>query len=90
LPGEIGAQLRITFPPNGARVDLSLSAGTPDPLALKISGGVEPLTVLVNGLPAAAAANRRTLFVEPDGPGFLRLTVIDARGAADSVMVRVQ
>ncbi len=64
--------------------------GKPDPLALKISGGVEPLTVLVNGVPAAARADRRTLFVEPDGPGFLRLTVIDASGAADSVMVRLQ
>ena len=42
----------------------------------------KPLTV--------ARAERRTLFVEPDGPGFLRLTVIDARGAADSVVVRLQ
>jgi penicillin-binding protein 1C len=82
--------LRILFPPNGARVDLAMSSGTPDPLALKIAGGVEPLTVLVNGLPAAARGNRRTLFVEPDGPGFLRLTVIDAKGAADSVTVRLQ
>ena len=64
--------------------------GKPDPLALKIAGGVEPLTVLVNGLPHAARAGRRTLFVEPDGPGFVRLTVIDAKGAADSVMVRLQ
>ena len=64
--------------------------GKPDPLALKITGGVEPLTVLVNGVPASARADRRTLFVDPDGPGFLRLTVIDARGAADSVMVRLQ
>ena len=44
----------------------------------------------LNGMPTAARADRRTLFVEPDGPGFLRLTVIDARGAADSVMVRLQ
>jgi membrane carboxypeptidase/penicillin-binding protein PbpC len=64
--------------------------GKPDPLALKISGGVEPLTVLVNGLPTTARVDRRTLFVAPDGPGFLRLTVIDAKGAADSVMVRLQ
>jgi penicillin-binding protein 1C len=82
--------LRIVFPPNNARVDLTSLDGRPDPLALKISGGVEPLTVLMNGAPAAARADRRTLFVEPDGPGFLRLTVIDAKGAADSVMVRLQ
>ena len=78
------------FPPNNSRIELTSFDGKPDPLALKISGGVEPLAVLVNGLPTTARADRRTLFVEPDGPGFLRLTVIDARGAADSVMVRLQ
>ena len=30
------------FPPNGARVELATSDGKPDPLALKIAGGVEP------------------------------------------------
>jgi penicillin-binding protein 1C len=91
LATDRGAQaLHILFPPNGSRVDLAGSVGTPDPLALKVAGGVEPLTVLVNGLPSSARANGRTLFVQPDGPGFLRLTVIDAKGAADSVMVRVQ
>ncbi len=84
------APLRIAFPPNNSRVELTTYDGKPDPLALKITGGVEPLTVLVNGLPTAARAERRTLFVDPDGPGFMRLTVIDARGAADSVMVRLQ
>jgi penicillin-binding protein 1C len=85
-----GPPLRIAFPPNNSRLELTTDGGKPDPLALKIAGGVEPLTVLVNGVPASARADRRTLFVEPDGPGFLRLTVIDARGAADSVMVRLQ
>ena len=66
------------------------SGGKPEPVALKIAGGVEPLTVLVNGVPLAAQGGRRTLFFEPDGPGFVRLTVMDARGAADSVMVRLQ
>jgi penicillin-binding protein 1C len=82
--------LRIMFPPDNARLELTTSSGKPDALAVKISGGVEPLTILVNGAPTASRADRRTLFVDPDGPGFLRLTVIDARGAADSVMVRLQ
>jgi len=85
-----GPPLRIAFPPNNSRVELTTYDGKPDPLALKITGGIEPLTVLVNGVPASARADRRTLFVNPDGPGFMRLTVIDARGAADSVMVRLQ
>jgi penicillin-binding protein 1C len=90
LADGAGPAPRILYPPNGARVELASFGGRRDPLAVKIAGGVEPLTVLVNGLPAAARGGRRTLFVEPDGPGFLRLTVIDAKGAADSVMVRLQ
>jgi penicillin-binding protein 1C len=84
-------QLRIMFPPNGARLELASDAsGKPDPIALKVTGGAGPLTVLVNGLPLEAAAGRRTLFFAPDGPGFVRLTVMDGRGATDSVVVRLQ
>jgi penicillin-binding protein 1C len=81
--------LRIMFPPNGARLELAGAAGKPDPLPLKISGGVGPLTVLINGAPLEGSAGR-TLFWQADGPGFVRLTVMDAHGAADSVMVRLQ
>jgi penicillin-binding protein 1C len=81
--------LHIMFPPNGARLELAGGAAKPDPLPLKVSGGVGPLTVLVNGAPLAGAAGR-TLFWQADGPGFVRLTVMDARGATDSVMVRLQ
>jgi penicillin-binding protein 1C len=84
-------QLRIMFPPNHARLELARDgAGKPDPIALKVTGGTGPLTVLVNGMPLPAAAGRRTLFFEPEGPGFVRLTVIDGRGATDSVVVRLQ
>ena len=43
---------------------------------------------MVNGVPIEAQAGRHTLFFKPDGPGFARLTVMDARGLSDSVMVR--
>ncbi|HML12827.1 MAG TPA: penicillin-binding protein 1C [Xanthobacteraceae bacterium] len=88
LPTTGAAPLHIMFPPDGARLELAGGA-TLDPLPLKISGGVGPLTVLVNGAPLAGAAGR-TLFWHADGPGFVRLTVMDSRGAADSVMVRLQ
>jgi penicillin-binding protein 1C len=78
---------RIMFPPNGARLERE-QAGTE--MALKIAGGVQPLTLLVNGVPRPAETNRRTLFFTPDGPGFARLTVMDARGVADSVVVRIE
>ena len=84
-------QLRIMFPPNGARLELANdSSGKPDPIALKVTGGAGPVTVLVNGQPLELAPGRRTLFFEPDGPGFVRLTVMDGRGATDSVVVRLQ
>jgi len=89
--GSIGAMSeppRIMFPPDGARLEISgLKA---DAMPVKIAGGSGPLTVMVNGVPLPAPEGRRTLFFTPDGPGFVRLTVMDGRGAADSVMVRVQ
>jgi penicillin-binding protein 1C len=88
--GSAEPALRILYPPNGVRIELTASDGKPDPVALKIGGGIGPLTVLVNGVPVAAQAGKRTLLVDAGGPGFLRLTVMDAKGAADSVMVRLQ
>jgi penicillin-binding protein 1C len=79
--------LHIIFPPDGARLDLATTDGRPDPIALKITGAVAPLTVLVNGVPAPEG--RGSLFFQPQGPGFSRVTVVDASGATDSVLVRV-
>jgi penicillin-binding protein 1C len=88
--GDNTPPLAILYPPSGASVDLGASAGPPEPLAVKLAGGVQPFTVLVNGLPLPQAGAGRTLFVPPDGPGFVRVTVIDARGRTESVMVRIQ
>ncbi len=83
--------LRIVFPPNGAQLELGHGAGERNLLSLKVSGGVGRLVLLANGMPVTpAAAAGRTLAWTPDGPGFVRLTVMDARGAADSVLVRIQ
>jgi penicillin-binding protein 1C len=95
-PGALAGEsaephLRIMFPPNGARLELaSDGSGKLDPIALKVTGGAGALTVLVNGLPAPAPRGRRALLFEPEGPGFVRLTVMDGRGAIDSVVVRLQ
>jgi penicillin-binding protein 1C len=84
-------RLRIMFPPNGARLELARDdAGRPDPIAVKVTGGAGTLTVLVDGLPLPVSPGRRMLFFQPDGPGFVRLTVMDSRGATDSVAVRLQ
>ena len=84
-------KVHIVFPPDGASLELSAAKGAaPDPIAIKITGGTPPLNVLLNGIPIAAKRSARTLFFEPDGPGFVRLTVTDANGAVDSVSVRLQ
>jgi len=84
-----GERVRIMFPPHGARLELASVDGKPEPVALKIAGGVAPLTVLVNGVPQERGSGR-TIFFDPKGPGFVRLTVVDGKGTADSVMVRLQ
>ncbi len=92
LPSEAAdLPLRIVFPPNGASLDMvGGGEGASAPIALKISGGRSPVTVLVNGLPRTTLRDRRTVTVASDGSGFVRLTVLDAAGATDSVLVRLQ
>lgn len=84
-----GPGVKIVFPPEGARIELTNTGGHRGPVPLKIAGGVAPLTVLVNGMPVRQEGGR-AIFWTPDGPGFARLTVMDARGSADSVVVRIQ
>ncbi len=84
------APLRIAFPPNGARVELGLNRADASVLALKAQGGVPPLTWIVNGAPLGAPDLRRQANWSPDGSGFARVSVMDAKGATDSVTVRVE
>lgn len=82
--------LKIQFPLNGSRIEASNGAGPLSSMPLKVSGGVLPMTVLVNGVSAGEMDSRRQRLVDPPGPGFVRLTVMDAAGSADSVVVRIQ
>jgi penicillin-binding protein 1C len=83
--------LHIQFPLDGSRIDVDRSAG-PDAAAMpvKVSGGVLPMTMLVNGTSVGEIDGRRQRLIDPPGPGFARLTVIDAAGAVDTVVVRIQ
>ena len=92
IASTTNAPLKIAFPLDGSRVELgfSRSGEPPGPLALKASGGVPPLTWLVNGAPIANPGLRRQSAWQPDGSGFARVSVMDANGATDSVMVRVE
>jgi penicillin-binding protein 1C len=83
--------LRIQFPLNGSRID---AARTGEPrfssLPVKVAGGVLPMTMLVNGVSMGEIDGRRQRLIDPPGAGFVRLTVQDATGAADTVVVRIQ
>src|SRR3569833_3352993 len=79
----------IQFPLNGSRIAVDRGSG-PDAAAMpvKVSGGVLPLTLMVYGLLVGEIDSCRQRLIEPPGPGFARRTVIDATGAADTVVVR--
>ena len=81
----------IQFPLNGSRIDVTGSAGAQfSAMPVKVAGGVLPMTMLVNGVSVGEFDGRRQRMVDPPGPGFARLTVIDATGAADTVVIRIQ
>uniref|UniRef100_E6VL02 peptidoglycan glycosyltransferase n=1 Tax=Rhodopseudomonas palustris (strain DX-1) TaxID=652103 RepID=E6VL02_RHOPX len=81
--------LRIQFPLNGSRID-AVSEASVGALPVKVAGGVLPMTVMVNGLSVGELDGRRQRLIAPPGPGFVRLTVMDAAGATDTVVVRIQ
>jgi penicillin-binding protein 1C len=80
----------IQFPLNGSRIEIAGSSAEPSPMPVKVAGGVLPMTMLVNGVSVGEIDGRRQRLVDPPGPGFARLTVIDATGAADTVVIRIQ
>jgi penicillin-binding protein 1C len=83
--------LRIQFPLNGSRIDAGSAADKPlSALPVKVAGGVLPMTMMVNGVAVGEIDGRRQRLVDPPGAGFVRLTVQDATGAADTVVVRIQ
>jgi penicillin-binding protein 1C len=80
----------IQFPLNGSRIEIAGSGAQASAMPVKVAGGVLPMTMLVNGVAVGEIDGRRQRLVDPPGPGFARLTVIDATGAADTVVIRVQ
>ncbi|MDX5351274.1 MAG: penicillin-binding protein 1C, partial [Paracoccaceae bacterium] len=75
----------VAFPPDGAEVEL-LAAG----LKVKVSGGTAPFTWLADGVPVVVALDAREAMLAMPGPGFVTLSVIDARGRSDRVQVQMR
>lgn len=82
------AKPSITFPPDGAKVDLATGeAGRMQPLVLKVNGGAAPFNWFANGVPVIVKHRRRQSTWTPDGKGYSTLTVVDAEGRSDEVTV---
>jgi penicillin-binding protein 1C len=75
----------VAFPPDGAEVEL-LEAG----LKVRVSGGTAPFTWLADGVPVILASDMREAMLTLPGLGFVTLSVIDAEGRSDRVMVRLR
>ncbi len=89
-PGKEQA-LHIAFPPPNADVEIASAEGEAEklPVALKAEGGTLPLIWLVDGVPLASSPHRRDAFLNPPGPGFVQITVVDAEGHSDRSQIRL-
>jgi len=76
--------LRLLFPPPRAVLP---EAGR---VVLRAAGGQRPLTFLVDGAPLPTDPARREVAWIPPGPGFYRITVLDAEGVAAGTELRVR
>jgi len=81
---EAADRLRLLFPMPGA----VLAEG--GAVTIRAAGGRRPLTFLVDGAPIEAERARREAGWTPPGPGFYRITVLDADGAAARAELRVR
>jgi len=84
LPGP-----EIAFPPDGARVELGMSADASAEVALflKVRNGSPPFVWFANGAPVRREAFARATRWVPDGPGYATLSVVDSRGLSSRVSV---
>ncbi len=94
-PGEEAATgpylsqpLVISFPPDRSEIETMDVDDTG--LVLKAEGGALPLTWLIDGAPIGSDPHAREVTWQPSGPGFAKLTVIDAQGRVDRASIRVK
>ncbi len=82
----VRAPLQVMFPPNGATVSLPETDGA---LALRSSGGMQPIHWLIDGKLVSDKDSRRRPSWRPDGEGFATVTAIDARGTSATSLIRL-
>ena len=90
LPRTLRSGIEIEYPVEGSVVELPRDGkGAISPLALKAQGGVEPWRWYADGKPLGVS-ERGDLWWQPDGPGFVRLTVVDEAGTSATTDIRIQ
>jgi penicillin-binding protein 1C len=92
---DVGNKLRVTFPPDGAELDLGLSKDWGSevselPLIVKVSGGKRPYSFLVNGVPLDTSGFEAQFAWKPESAGFANITVLDARGQSSRLTVQLR
>ena len=75
---------RITFPPDGAVIEWR-----GEEMPLEATGGKQPLHWLVDGRPLTQGAPRHVVRWQPEGIGFVQLSVVDAAGRSAHSTVRL-
>ncbi len=80
--------VQIAFPPD--RAELEVEDGEGGSVVVKAEGGALPLTWLVDGVPIESDSTRREAELPAAGLGFHKLSVIDAKGRADRVTIRLK
>ena len=80
--------VQIAFPPD--RSELDADDGDGASVVVKAEGGALPLTWLVDGVPIESDPVRREAELPAAARGFHKLSVIDAKGRADRVTIRLK
>ncbi len=83
-------QPEITFPPDGAAVDLGLADARAPDLVVKLKGGTPPFSWIINGAAVLPARFERQLFWPVESGGFMAISVVDSLGRAARTRFFVQ
>ncbi|WP_119305023.1 penicillin-binding protein 1C [Dongia deserti] len=82
--------VQISYPVDGATLELAPREQPLPALTLQANGGALPLRWLVNGLPIESQPYRRQAQWHPDGRGQVRVTVTDRNGNSASSAVWIK
>ncbi len=83
-------RLRLVFPGGDMVVEALGPDGRAEPLTFSASGGRRPLSWLIDGRRIALSPIARDVVWRPEGPGPVRVTVLDADGRSDSAVIDVR